>query len=155
MALKHLEKIAMWLLPIVGVAAVVALSWLKQQNPAAAGVVAPVLVIFLMAYGVFLTYRQQRRLDEVQIASQRFAHTHGGLVATLVTVLLLTLPPVTNWLIDLANLSSTGSPDVFDRGAVRKAFIYGASLMVVMQTLGGLVAAALWWRRMGGMGERS
>ena len=108
-------------------AAVVALWWLKQQNPGAAGVVAPVLVIFVMGYGVFLTYRQQRRLDEVQIASQRFALTHGGLAATLVTVLLLTLPPVTNWLIDLASLSSNGSPDVFDRGDVRKAFVYGAA----------------------------
>jgi hypothetical protein len=72
----------------------------------------------------------------------------------MVTVLLLMLPSVTNWLVDLVNMQSTGSPDVPDRRAVRLAFIHGASLVVVTQTLAGLVAAAIWWRRMGGTGER-
>jgi len=139
---------------VIVVAFVVALWWLKQQNAAVAGVLGPVGAILLMGYGLFFTYRQQRHLDEVQIASQGFAHTHGWLGATFATVLLLMLPPVMSWLIDLVNMQSTGSPDTSDRGAVRLAFLYGASLMVVMQVLGALAAAAIWWRRMGGMGER-
>ena len=139
---------------VIVVAFVFALLWLKQQNAAVAGVLGPVGAILLMGYSLFFTYRQQRRLDEVQIASQGFAHTHGWLIATFATVLLLMVPPVMSWLIDLVNMQSTGSPDMPDRGAVRLAFLYGASLMVVMQTLGVLVAAAIWWRRMGGMGER-
>jgi hypothetical protein len=143
-----------WQIVIVA-ACVFALLWLKQQDAAVARALAPAVAILLMGYALFITYRQQRRLDEVQIASQGFAHTHGWLGATFATVLLLMLPPVTNWLIDLVNLSSNGAPDVFDRGAVRRAFIYGACLMVVMQTLGSLVAAAIWWRRMGGIRERT
>jgi hypothetical protein len=159
MAMKFLGKIgrsAPWLSLIVIVAACVfTLWWLKQQNPAVARVFGPAVAILVMGYALFITYRRQRRLDEVQIASQGFAHTHGSVGATFATVLLLMLPPVTNWLIDLVNVQSTGSPELSDRGAVRLGFIYGVCLVVVMQTLGSLVAAVIWWRRMGGMGERS
>jgi hypothetical protein len=70
-------------------------------------------------------------------------------------VLLLMVPPVANWLVDLVNMQSTGSPDMSDRRAVGLAFVYGVCLVVAMQTLFGLVAAAVWWRRMGGMRERT
>jgi hypothetical protein len=70
-------------------------------------------------------------------------------------VLLLMLPPVTSWLVDLVNTSSTGSPDLSDRRAVGSALIYGVCVVVLIQTLGVFIAAAIWWRRMGGMGERS
>jgi hypothetical protein len=137
------------------VAAFVALWRLKQQNPAAASVLGPVVAISLMAYVTFITNRQQRRLDEVQLASQGFANTRGWVGGAFATVLLLMLPPVTNWLIDLVNLQSTGSPDMSDRRAVALAFTYGVCLVVAMQTLGVFVAALIWWRRMGGMRERS
>ena len=156
--MKLLGKIgrsALWLSLIVIVAALFALWWLKQQNPALARVLGPVVAISVMAYATFITYRQQRRLDEVQIASQGFANTRGWVGGAFATVLLLMLPPVTNWLVDLVNIQSTGSPDMTDRGAVRLGFIYGACLVVVIQTLGVFVAASIWWRRMGGMRERS
>ena len=148
-------RAALWLTPIVIAAAFIALWWVKQQNPAVARVLGPAVAILLMGYVLFITSRQQRRLDEVQIASQGFANTHGFVGGAFATVLLLLLPPVTNWLVYLVNIQSTGSPDMSDRRAVRLAFIYGVCLVVVMQTLGIFVAAAVWWRRMGGIRERS
>jgi hypothetical protein len=65
------------------------------------------------------------------------------------------IPGVTDWLVDLVNLQSTGSPTVTDRRAVQLAFAYGAALVVTLQGLGSLVAAAIWWRRVGGLRERS
>jgi hypothetical protein len=149
MAMKHVSQI------VVMAAYIFGLLWLKQQDAALARTVAPAATILLMGYALFVTYRQQRRLDEVQIASQGFAHTHGWLGATFATVLLLMLPPVISWLIDLVSMQSTGSPETSDRGTVRLAFMYGACLMVVMQVLGVFVAARIWWRRMGGVRERS
>ena len=153
--LGKVARLAQWLSPIVIVAAFFAIWWLKQRNPAAASVLGPVAAISVMAYTTFLVTRQQRRLDEVQIASQGFANGHGLVYGASVTVLLLMVPPVANWLVDLVNMQSTGSPDMSDRRAVGLAFVYGVCLVVAMQTLFGLVAAAAWWRRMGGMRERT
>jgi hypothetical protein len=153
--LGRIGRAAMWLSPIVIVAAFITLWWLKDQNRAAASVLGPAVAIFLMGYVTFMTSRQQRRLDEVQLASQGFANSHGWVAGTIVTVLLLMLPPVTSWLVDLVNTSSTGSPDLSDRRAVGSALIYGVCVVVLIQTLGVFIAAAIWWRRMGGMGERS
>jgi uncharacterized protein YjeT (DUF2065 family) len=148
-------RFAPWLLPIAIAAGFVALWWLKQEGAASASVVARVLAISLMAYTVFFSYMQQRRLDEVQVASQGFASRHGWAKGTLVAVLLLMLPPVQDWLVDLVNIQSTGSAALTDRRAVELAFAYGAALVVALQGLGYFIAVAIWWRRVGGMGERS
>jgi len=148
-------RLVFWLAPIVIVAGFFAIWWLKQRNPAVASILGPVVGISLMVYTTFMTSRQQRRLDEVQIASQGFANANGLVYGAVITVLLLMLPPVRNWLVDLVNVQSTGSPDITDRRAVGLAYVYGVSLVVGMQALLGLVAAAVWWRRMGGMRERS
>jgi len=152
--LRKAGRLALWISPIVLVGGFFALWSLKQQNPAAASVLGPVLGISLMAYMTFAVSRQQRRLDEVQLASQGFANANSLIYGAGVTVVLLMLPPVRNWLVDLVNVQSTGSPDISDRRAVQLAYTYGASLVVAIQTVIGLVAAGIWWRRMGGMRER-
>jgi hypothetical protein len=111
--------------------------------------------IFVMGYASVITHRMQRHLDEVQIASQGFASSRGWVWGAMATVLLLMLPPVTNRLIDLANLLSTGSPGTADRGAVQVALYFGLILVVVIQLLALIVASAIWQRRMGGMPEQS
>ena len=148
-------RLLFWLTPIAIVAGLFAVLWLKQRNPEVASVLGPAVAISFMAYTTFVVSRQQRRLDEVQIASQGFANANGLIYGATVTVLLLMLPPVRNWLVDLVNVQSTGSPEMSDRRAVGLAYVYGVSLVVAMQALIGLVAAAIWWRRMGGMRERS
>jgi hypothetical protein len=113
------------------------------------------MTIAVMVYTTFLVSRQQRRLDEVQLASQGFANANALIYGAVVTLLLLMLPPVRSWLVDLVNVQSTGSPDLSDRHAVQLAYMYGAFLVVGVQALIGVVAAAIWWRRMGGMRARS
>src|SRR4030095_1230680 len=124
--LGRIGQVALWLAPIIIGAGFIALSWGKRDDPATVARFAPVVAIALMAYVSFIAYRQRRRLDEVQIASQDFASTHGWAKGTLVAVLLLMFPPVTNWLVDLVNMKSTGSPTLSDRPALRLALLYGA-----------------------------
>jgi hypothetical protein len=153
--LGRIGRFALWFSPIVIAIGFIALWWLKQEGAASAAVAARVLAISLIVYVTFFSYRQQRRLDEVQIASQGFASLHGWAKGTLVAVLLLMIPGVTDWLVDLVNIQSTGSPTLTDRRAVQLAFGYGAALVVTLQGLGWLVAHAIWWRRVGRMRERS
>ena len=148
---------ALWIAPIVLVIVgfFAAIPWLKQQNDSFVLALGAAFAIFVMGYAHFISYKFQRGLDEVQIASQGFANARGWVWGATATILLLLLPPVTDWLVDLANMLSTGSPDMSDRRAVQLAFIGGVCLVVMMQTLGVFVAAAIWWRRMRGMRERS
>jgi len=148
-----IARFALWFSPIVIAVGFIAFWWLKQEDAASASVLARMLAIALIAYVAFFSYRQQRRLDEVQIANQGFASRHGWAKGTLVAVLLLMFPPVRDWLVDLVSMQSTGSPTLTDRRAVELAFAYGAALVVALQGLGYYIAAAIWWRRVGGIRE--
>jgi hypothetical protein len=151
-----MKRYASWLAPVVAVVAAFAvIPWLRQQDTAVASALAVAAGIAVMGYVLLITYRRQRRLDEVQLASQGFAHTHGWVGATFATALLLMVPPIMNGLVDLANVWSAGSPDIADRSAMRRAILVGFALAVFMQTIGGLVAAAVWWRRMRRIGEQA
>jgi hypothetical protein len=154
-------RVALWFSPAVFVVAglVVAMPWVKQQNPAVAKVLGEVVAIFVACYGIFVVLRLQRRMDEVHLASQGFANSYGWLWGGVATTLLLMVPPVMNWLVDLVNamvkVRGTGSPDMTNHLAVQLAFFYGISLVMVMQGLAVSVASVVWWRRIGGLGEKS
>jgi cobalamin synthase len=155
--LGKIGRYALWFSPvvIVFVGFFAAIPWLKQQDDTFVLVLSAAVSIFVMGYALFISHRLQRHLDEVQIASQGFASSRGWVWGAMATVLLLLLPPVANCLIDLANMLSTGSPDVSDRGAVQLALIFGLILVVLIQFVALIVASAIWQRRMGGMRERS
>jgi hypothetical protein len=160
MTMKPLGKITrrvLWISPVVIVVVgfFAAIPWLKQQSATFVLTLSALMSIFVMGYASVITHRMQRHLDEVQIASQGFASSRGWVWGAMATVLLLMLPPVTNRLIDLANLLSTGSPGTADRGAVQVALYFGLILVVVIQLLALIVASAIWQRRMGGMPEQS
>jgi hypothetical protein len=160
MTTKPLGKIgryALWTSPIaiVIVGFFAAIPWLKEQNDTFVLTLSAALSIFVMGYAHFLSQRCQRHLDEVQIASQGFASSRGWPWGVMATALLLMLPPVTNRLIDLANVLSTGSPDTPDRRAVHLALVFGFMLMVLIQALAVIVASVIWQRRMGPTGEPS
>jgi len=140
---------------VVGFFAV--LHWLKPQNGTVVLVLTAVCSIFVMGYASFLARRAQRRMDEVQIASQGFASFRGYIWGVGATVLLLMLPPVGNWLIDLADVLTAGAPDmtIRHRAAVLLGLNFGFMLLVLMQMVCMIVASAIWQRRMGGMPERS
>lgn len=160
MTANPLEKIgrcALWFSPVVIVVVgfFAAIPWLKQQNDTFVLALTAAVSIFVMGYSLFVSHRLQRQLDEVQIASQGFASTRGWVWGPTATVMLLMLPPVTNRVIDLANVLSTGTPDMSDRGAVHLALYFGLILVVLMQLAAVMLASAIWQRRMGGTRERS
>jgi len=155
--LGKIGRYALWLSPVVIVVGgfFAAIPWLKEQNDAFVLALTAAVSIFVMGYALFISYRLQRPLDEVQIASQGFASSRGWVWGAMATMLLLMLPPVTNWLIDLANMLSTGSPNMSDRGAVQLGLFFGAILVVLIQFVAVILASAIWQRRMGGMRERA
>ena len=102
--------------------------------------------IVVMGYSIFLTTRVNRRMDEVEIAGQRFAQAQGWAIGIFAAGLMMIFPPAMNALAYLANTVGAGSPDV----AVRVAIVIGFVMVIVLQTL-STVAASVWWgRRLGG-----
>ena len=142
---------ALWISPIVIVIGgfIAALHWLKPQNASFVTVLTAAVSIFVMGYTSFLARRVQRRLDEVQIAHQEFANSRGWVWGLSATSLLLLMPPVTNLLIDLASMLSTGSPDRSNRTSVQVALFFGLALVALIQMVCIIIAAVIWERRMG------
>lgn len=159
----HFGRAVLWFMPfvIMCVGFVVAMPWLRQHNPALAEILRPVGATLVLGYAFFMVLRVlkwQRRLDEVQVASQGFANSYGWILGGLATVLLLLVPPVMNWLVGHVNAAvnalGAGSPDRTNL-AVRLAFFVSISLVMVIQGVAVSVASVVWWRRMGGLGERA
>ena len=151
MAMNHLGRIgrwALWFSPIVivPVAFFALVPWLKQQNDAISLGTTAAVAIFVMGYSFFLAARVNRRLDEVEIAGQRFAQAQGLTIGSFAAVLVMLFPPWMNALVDLANTIGAGSPDT----AVKLGITIGFMLVVLLQTL-GMAAVAIWWgRHLGG-----
>ncbi|HEY7885461.1 MAG TPA: hypothetical protein VIC08_10985 [Cellvibrionaceae bacterium] len=150
MTMKHFGKTGrcvLWFSPvaIVPIAFIAAVPWLKQQSDTLVLGLTAVASIFVMGYSVFLAARVNRRLDEVEIAGQRFANTKGMTIGTIAAALVIICPPLINALVGLANTMSTGSPEA----AIKIGITIGFMLVVLLQTL-GTIAVAIWWgRRLG------
>jgi hypothetical protein len=108
--------------------------------------------IFVVVWALVVATRMERALDEVELAGQRFAQAKGAVGGTFITVLLLLPTPLVRWVTDNLILMTTGSGETPERGTVYVAMVFGMVLLVVMQTLGSVVANAIWNRRIGGNG---
>ena len=73
----------------------------------------------------------------------------------MVALALLMLPPVVNGLTDLVYMLVKASPDVKDRAAMQVALVFGAVIVMLIQTFITTIAAIIWWRRVGGAGKQS
>jgi hypothetical protein len=136
-------KTALWApILIVPVAFFASLPWLEEQSDTVILGIAAAAATFVMGYGTFLSGRANRRLDEVEIAGQRFALTKGMTIGTFVAVAVMTLPATMNLMVNVANALAGGSPDK----AVRLGVFIGFILVVLLQTLGS-VAVSFWWGR--------
>jgi hypothetical protein len=175
MAKNILGKIgrgALWFSPVVITFAgfVAVTPWLARHSPAGTQVLTIAFGIFVLGYALFLGHRSTRGLDEVQKAAGAFASSNGWVWGGFATILLLMLPPVMNWLIDMVNALAMprafgGSPGSTNprvaatvaffnrRAAITMAFVFGAALVMVIQTLAIVVFSFIWQRRMGGNGE--
>ncbi len=131
-----------------------AATWcVKQIYPPAVRIVAPLVAIIVLGCTVLLARRVQGTLDEVQIASQAAANYKGTYMGGMVALALLMLPPVVNGLTDLIYMLVKAAPDAKDRAAVQMALIFGAIIVMLVQTFITLIAAVIWWRRAGGASE--
>lgn len=139
-----IARCALWVSPLViaPAAFLASIPWLKQQDGAIGLWIAAVTAIFLMGYSLFLAARVTRRLDEVEIAGQRFAQAQGWIIGVFAAGLVMVFPPAMNALADLANGIGAGSPDK----AVRLGIVIGFMLVVILQTL-GTAAVSVWWGR--------
>jgi len=154
-------RLALWISPIIIVVAggFPALGWAtRRQHPALVQGIAIGIPLFVIAYSSVLAKRVERLrpLDEVQVAGQGYAHTRGWAWGTMLTVVLLMVPPVQAGLIDGINalVNTTGAPpSVANHLAMQIAIFGGISLLALAQWLCVLVVSAAWRRRMGGSGE--
>ena len=143
MAVDHFGSIDRWALwsPVVIVPALLALMpWVENDYIGFA------VALFITGYSIFVGERVNRRLDEVQIAGQRFAQTKGFVIGVFAAVAVMACPPSMNALVDLANTVA----DILHEGsrdkAVRTGIVFGYLLLLVMQGL-GMLACGIWWNR--------
>jgi hypothetical protein len=146
--MNNLGKIgrgALWFAPVViiPVGFFASLPWLNQQNDAIELGVIAAFAILLMGYSIFLAERVNRRLDEVQIAGQRFATTKGMMIGTGVAALVMLLSM--DALVDLANTIGPALGSSPDK-PVKLGIVFGYMLVVVFQLL-GTIAVSIWWER--------
>jgi hypothetical protein len=172
--LRKIGRGALWFSPVVvafGVFVAVT-PWLTRHSPALAQVLTATFGLFVLGYALFMGHRMTQGLDEVQRAAGAFASSNGWVWGGFATLLLLMLPPVMNSLIDIVNALAmprtlVGSPGITDprvaatvaffnrRAAITMAFVLGAALVMVIQTLAIVFFSFIWQRRMGGSGELS
>ncbi len=130
---------------IVPVAFFVSLPWLKAVgSPLLVLVSAAAAAIFVTSYANYLTYRFQRRQDEVQRAGTGFAAQWGVAVGQAAFVLLLAVPPV----LDLATVlvrNVLHDPHASEQVIIISITI-GFGTLVFLQAIGTVVVRALWWR---------
>lgn len=140
---KKAGRTLLWFAPIVIVPTAVfaSLPWLRQQDQGVVFGVVGSASAFVLLYSFVLAERVNRRLDEVEIAGQRFAQTQGMTIGWAIAALVMLLPPSMNALVGLAQ-SLGGSPE----NAVRLGIALGFMLVVVLQTL-VMFAAGIWWAR--------
>lgn len=147
MANNKLGKIgqgALWVAPLVIVpfAFFSVKPWLELQDDGLSLGITAAAAIFMLGYSLFLAARVNGRMDEMEVAGQRFSQTKGMTIGSFAAVLLMLFPPSINVLVDLAMTIGTESPET----AVRHGITIGFMLVVFLQMI-GMIAVAVWWGR--------
>jgi len=149
-ALRNLRGV---LFMVVGLALlmgvfIAAAPWLKPALGAPVMVAISVaLTIAVLGVSEFFAHRFNRGLDEVQMASQRFAVRWGGHAGQLVFILLLILPPFQDFATNLIR-GFVGEADMNDHDrVVTLAMVFGFGGLVLLQTFATFVFSIIWWKR--------
>ena len=142
----------LWFAPPIVVTATffASLPWLADIDETVTLSITAAASIFVVVWGRFVATRMERALDEVELAGQRFAQAKGAVGGTFATILLLLPTPVVDWVTDNLILMTTGSGETLERITVYVGMVFGMVLLIVMQTLGTVVANAIWNRRISG-----
>ena len=139
---------ALWILPVVLVPITffAAIPWLKTISQPMVLLVTAAMVIFVMSYANYLSFRAQRRLDEVQKAGAAFAAQWGAPAGQVAFGLLLVLPPFKD--VTTAVVSKVaGHPGMtVDGTIVVVSMALGFCAVVLLQSVGTAVVHAIWWK---------
>ncbi|SRR5258708_5845638 len=100
------------------------------------------VAIFGMSYANYLSFRAQRRLDEVQKAGAAFAAQWGAPAGQAAFGLLLVLPPFTDFATAVVSKFVADLGMTVDGTVVSLAF--GFLGVVLLQTIGTVVVHAIW-----------
>jgi len=133
---QHAVKaIPLIIVPIVFLASVQSLK--MAVGAAATTWIAAAVSIFVMVYAWYVAACVQRGQDEVQAAGANYAAKWGMAAGQIGFFTLLALPPFQDLVADLVNQP---------RGKLLLGMTIGAVGVVLLQTVGIIVANALWWK---------
>src|SRR5579862_5563982 len=141
------QRGALWILPlvVVPIAFFAAIPWLKSIGKPMAILVAAAAVIFAMSYANDLSFRAQRRLDEVQKAGAAFAAQWGAPAGQVAFGLLLVLPPFKDFATATVSKFAVHPGANVDGAVVVLSLALGFCALVVLQAIGTTVVHAIWW----------
>lgn len=138
---------ALWILPVVlvPVAFFAAIPWLKTISQPMAILVTAAVVIFVMSYANYLSFRALRRLDEVQKAGAAFAAQWGAPAGQAVFALLLVLPPFRDFATAVVGKFPIHPGMAVDGTVVVLSLALGLCSVVLLQGIGTVVVHSIWW----------
>lgn len=139
---------ALWILPavLVLVAFFAALPWLKTIGRPMALLVTAAVVIFVMGYARYLSFRAQRAMDEVQRAGGAFAAEWGVPAGQAAFGLLLVLPPFKDFATAIVSKFAVDPGTTVDGTIVVFSLALGFVGVVFLQIIGTVIVQAIWWR---------
>ena len=138
---------ALWILPLalVPVAFFAAIPWLKTIGHPMVILITAAVVIVLMSYANYLSFRAMRRLDEVQKAGAAFAAQWGAPAGQAAFGLLLVLPPFRDFVTAVVSKFPVHPGVTVDGTVVAVSLALGFMGIVLLQSIGTLVAHTIWW----------
>lgn len=146
-AMPRMARHALWISPLLllPVAFFAAVPWLETISRPMAILIAAAVVIFVMSYANYLSYRALRRLDEVQKAGAAFAAQWGAPAGQAAFVLLLMLPPFKDVATAVVSKLADHPGMTVDATVVVFSLTVGFCGLVLLQGIGTIVVRALWW----------
>ena len=130
---------------LVAVALIASDPWLDSLPGAVAETIALGAALAIVVWSLFVSTLTNRRLDEVQRASQRDAWQHGTTAGTIAVAILICLPPVNDNIVGLANAAATALKGSTEKAPLL-AFVGGFVTLALAQVIGAFIACNLWWR---------
>lgn len=130
---------------LVAIALFAAVPWLRSLPDPIALTITIGASLAVIVWSLFISTLLNRRLDEVEQASQRDAWQHGTTAGTIAVALLLCLPPVNDNIAGWANAAALALKGSTDK-APMLAFVAGFVTLALAQVIGAYIACNLWWR---------
>jgi hypothetical protein len=145
-----MRRLALGLLPFVllVVALAAAKPWLKTTiGDQMFTLVVAAVTIMGMSYGIYLSFRIHRGLDEVHKASAEFAARWSMPAGQTAFVLLLFLPPFKDLMTSVViEFGGPGPGMTVDRSVVVFAMALRFMGVVMLQAIATMVFNSIWWK---------